>query len=142
MKSMEETEKTEIPPFTIEQFYKFLLEKRIMAAQCEECGAKFLPPRPVCSNCYSRNLTWIQLKPKGKLVTYTIIYVASQRFQPFVPYAYGIVELENELRLPGMIREVKHEDLKIGMRLEVVFEPAVTEEWPQWPNYYFKPLKQ
>ncbi|HID34120.1 MAG TPA: Zn-ribbon domain-containing OB-fold protein, partial [Anaerolineae bacterium] len=90
--------KTEVLPFTIEQFYKFLLEKRIMAAQCEECGAKFLPPRPICSNCYSKNFTWIQLKPQGKLITYTIIHIASQKFQPFAPYAYGIVELENGLR--------------------------------------------
>ncbi|HIE19296.1 TPA: DNA-binding protein, partial [Candidatus Bathyarchaeota archaeon] len=62
--------------------------------------------------------------------------------QPFAPYAYGIVELENGLRLPGMIRETEHENLKIGMELEVVFEPAVTEEWPKWPTYYFKPSMQ
>jgi len=138
---MEKTEKNEVPPFTIEQFYRFLLEKKIMAAQCEECGAKFLPPRAICSDCYSKNLVWVQLKTRGKLLTYTIIYVAPPRFQSFVPYAYGIVELEKGLRLPGMIRDVKLEDLKIGMELEVVFEPTATEEWPKWATYYFKPVE-
>ena len=138
--TMEKVLKEEAPPFTIEQFYKFLSEKKLMAAQCRDCGAKFLPPRLVCTNCYSKNLTWVQLKTRGKLVTYTVIHVAPQKFQPFVPYAYGIVELENGLRLPGMIRDVEHEKIKIGMELEVVFEPATTEDWPKWPTYYFKPL--
>ena len=139
---MKEAEKSEVSPFTIEQFYKFLLEKKLMAAQCRECGARFLPPRPVCTNCYSKNLEWFQLKPRGRLVTYTIIHVAPQRFQPFVPYAYGIIELEKGLRLPGMIREVEHGKIKIGMELEIIFDPAATEEWPKWPVYYFKPSER
>jgi len=139
---MNEAEKNEVPSFTIEQFYKFLSEKKLMAAQCKECGAKFLPPRPVCTNCYSRNLAWIQVETRGELVTYTIIYVAPQRFQPFIPYAYGIVELENGLRLPGMIRNIEHNNIRIGMKLELVVESTATEDWPQWPIYYFKPLEQ
>jgi len=139
---MKESEKNEAPPFTIEQFYKFLTENKLMAAQCRECGAKFLPPRSICTDCYSKNLSWIQLKPRGKLVTYTIIYVAPQKFQPFIPYAYGIVELENGLRLPGMIRDAEHEKIKIGMELEVAFESTAAEDWPKWPVYYFKPSER
>jgi len=136
---MKEAEKNEVPPFTIEGFYKFLSEKKLMAAQCKECGAKFLPPRPICTGCYSKDLDWIQLGTRGKLVAYTIIYVAPQKFQPFAPYAYGILELEDGLRLPGMIREVEREKIKIGMKLEVIFESTAIEDWPKWPMYYFKP---
>jgi len=139
---MKKTEEVEVPPFTIEQFYKFISEKKLMAAQCKECGSKFLPPRPICTNCYSRNLAWIQLKTRGKLVTYTIIHVAPQQFQKFAPYAYGIVELEDGLRLPGMIKDVEHEKIQIGMELEVAFEPTTAEDWPKWPTYYFKPVEQ
>jgi len=136
---MSEVEKNNSQPFTIEQFYRFLSEKKLMAAQCSECGTKFLPPRPVCTKCYSKNIVWVNLKPRGRLVTYTIIHVASPRFQPLVPYAYGIVELEDGLRLSGMIREVEHENIKIGMELEVAFEAVATDDWPRWPAYYFKP---
>ena len=136
---MEKTGKNDVFPFTIEQFYKFLSEKKIMAAQCIDCGAKFLPPRPICSRCYSENLRWVELKTRGRLVTYTIIHVAPKRFQELIPYAYGIIELEDGLRLPGMIKNVDHEKIKIGMELEVDFEPTPTEDWPKWPVYYFKP---
>jgi len=129
----------ETSPFTIEQFYKFISEKRLMAARCRECGSIFLPPRPICKSCFSTDLMWVQLKTRGKLVAYTIIYVAPQQFQTLAPYAYGIVELENGLRLSGMIRDVEHEEIKIGMDLEVAFDSTAVDVWPKWPRYYFKP---
>jgi hypothetical protein len=42
-------------------------------------------------------------------------------------------------QLPGMIRNLKLEDLRIGMDLEVDFETTVPKEWPRWPRYFFKP---
>ena len=122
-------------PFTIEQFYKFISEGRVAATQCMECGAKFLPPRPICTKCYSKKLRWIYLEPKGKLVTYTVIYVAPPRFQHLTPYAYGIIEFERGLRLPGIIRMVDSEDLKVGMELEMVFDSSPSNEWPMSVSY-------
>jgi uncharacterized OB-fold protein len=54
------------------------------------------------------------------------------------PYAYGIVELENGLRLPGIIRNIEHEKLKVGIELEVDFDTSPSPTWPQWPRYYFR----
>jgi hypothetical protein len=40
-----------------------------------------------------------------------------------------------------MIRGVAIEKIKIGMPLTIDFgECAATQQWPQWPRYYFKPL--
>jgi len=56
------------------------------------------------------------------------------------PYAVGIVQLENGVKIPGMIRDVSPEQLKIGIMLTIDFGAcAATEAWPQWPRYYFKP---
>jgi uncharacterized OB-fold protein len=129
----------ETPPFTIEQFFKFLKEKKLMAAKCMQCGTIHLPPRPVCTNCYSKELSWTQLETKGRLVTYTVIYIAPEQFQKTAPYAYGILELENGLRLPGIIKNIELEKLNVGIKLEVDFEPEVSPDWPQWPRYYFRP---
>jgi uncharacterized OB-fold protein len=129
----------ETPPFTIEQFFKFLKEKKLMAAKCKQCGTMHLPPRPTCTKCYSKELIWTQLETKGRLVTYTVIYIAPEQFQQMAPYAYGIIELENGLRLPGIIKNVELEKLKIGIPLEVDFETEPSPNWPQWPRYYFRP---
>ena len=127
-------------PFTIEQFYKFLMQGKLMAGKCLKCGKIHLPPRPLCDNCYSTEFQWLQISGKGKLVTYTVIHVAPQQFQNLTPYAIGIIELENDLKIPGMIQGLTQEQLKIGMELNVDFSTCSTpQQWPHWPRYCFKP---
>ena len=139
MKVTETTGTAETAPFTIEQFYKFIQEQKLMAAECKQCGTVFIPPKPICTNCFSKELGWIQLRTKGKLVTYTVIHIAPEQFQPIAPYAYGILELENGLRLPGMIKGIEPENIEIGTNLEVDFDTNLSTDWPQWPRYFFRP---
>ena len=128
------------PPFTIEQFYKFMAEDKLMAGKCKKCGKIHLPPRPLCDNCFSQEFTWTQVSGKGKLLTYTIIHVAPPQFQALAPYTVGIVQLENGLKLPGMISSVEENNLKIGMDLAIDFKACNTgQAWPQWQRYCFKP---
>jgi uncharacterized OB-fold protein len=128
-------------PFTIEQFYKFLLQGKLMAGKCRKCGKTHLPPRPLCDNCFSQEFKWIEVSGKGKLLTYTIIHIAPPQFQAIAPYAVGIIQLENSLKIPGMISGVAPEQLKIGMDLTIDFGIcSTTQPWPQWPRYCFKPL--
>jgi uncharacterized OB-fold protein len=126
-------------PFTIEQFYKFLMQGKLMAGKCLKCAKTHLPPRPLCDNCYSTEFQWLEVSGKGKLLTYTVIHVATQQFQNLTPYAIGIIELENGLKIPGMIQDLTQEQLKIGMQLNVDFSTCSTpQQWPQWPRYCFK----
>jgi len=126
-------------PFTIESFYKLIAEGKLMAAKCKQCGKLFLPPRPMCTNCYSKDLEWTQLKGEGQLLTYTVIHVSPKQFQDMIPYAVGIVKLTEGLQLPGMIRNIEPDKIRVGMKLKVDFDTALPSEWPQWPRYYFKP---
>jgi len=127
-------------PFTIEQFYKFVSERKLMAAKCKKCGTMLLPPRPMCTKCFSSDLEWVELKNKGKLLTYTVIHVSSKQFESLIPYAVGIVKLEDGPKLPGMIQDVEPEKISVGMSLEVDFDTTIPSEWPTWPRYFFKPL--
>ena len=125
--------------FTIEQFYKHINQGKLSGGKCKKCGKVHLPPRPLCDNCYSKEFEWTEIPARGKLLTYTIIYIAPTQFQSLAPYAMGIVQLENGLKLPGMIKGVAQEQIRIGMDLIMEFgTSAATQPWPQWPRYYFK----
>jgi uncharacterized OB-fold protein len=127
-------------PFTIEQFYKFLAQGKLMAGKCQKCGKIHLPPRPLCDQCFSQDFEWMEVSGKGRLLTYTVIHIAPPQFQAMAPYAVGIVQLENSLRIPGMIQGVPQEQLKIGMALTIDFGTCNTAQaWPQWQRYCFKP---
>ena len=125
------------PPPTIESFYKFCAEKKLMGVRCAKCGKVTVPPRSICAHCRNTNLSWIELPSRGRLVTYTVIHVAPPQFEVLAPYAIGIVEFEGGVRLPGMVKNVKLDSLKIGMELQTDFETLTSTEWPQWPRYFF-----
>ena len=133
---------SEEAPLTIEQFYKYVEQEKLMGGKCKKCGTINLQPRPLCTKCFSKDFEWVEISPKGKLLTYTIIHVAPVQFKSMAPYAVGIVQLENDLKIPGMIRDVEHEKIEIGMELQVGFKKpsATSSQWPQWPRYYFKPV--
>ena len=139
---------SETRPFTIDSFYKFVGEGKLMAAKCNKCGAVQLPPRPACSKCISKDLQWIPVNPKGKLLTYTVIHVATKEFESKAPYALGIVRFDNGGQLLGMVRDIEPTKLQVGMTVSIDFETTSTPtatpaqapaQWPAWPRYFFKP---
>jgi len=128
-------------PFTIESFYQFCSEGKLMGAKCVKCGKILVPPKQKCPNCGSKEFTWTKLKRTGEVKTFTIIHVAPHQFVHLAPYAVCIVELEDGVKLPGMIKNVELDKLKVGLKVKVEFEEVQGEGWPQWPRYYFKPIE-
>jgi uncharacterized OB-fold protein len=127
------------PAPTIESFYKFCTERRLMGLKCRGCGKVTVPPRSACAYCGGADLAWTELSGRGKLISYTVLHFAPAQFQQMAPYAVGIVEFPENVRLMGMVRNAAFENLTVGMDLQVDFDTAVSKEWPQWPRYFFKP---
>jgi uncharacterized OB-fold protein len=94
----------------------------------------------MCDCCFSTEFEWVEVPSKGKLLTYTVIHIAPTAFQSVTPYAVGIVQFDSNVKLPGMIKDVALDKIKIGMPLTITFETCpTTDQWPQWPRYHFKP---
>ena len=110
-----------------------------MGVKCERCNKINIPPRASCAHCGGTKLAWKELSGTAKLVTYSVLHFPPPRFQQSAPYAVGIVELAEGTKLTGMIKDVPIEKIKVGMSLQVGFDSAVAEGWPQWPHYFFKP---
>jgi uncharacterized OB-fold protein len=123
----------------VENFYKFCAQEKLMAVKCRACGSLICPPRTICPKCLADKFDWVQLNGFGQLLTYTVIHFPPGQFQALAPYAVGIVKLADGPQLPGMIKNVKLEELHIGMKLQIDFETALPKEWPRWPRYFFKP---
>jgi len=126
---------SQLPP-TLESFYQFCAQKRLMGARCKSCRAVLVPPRALCPRCGSADMQWTELKGTGKLLTYSVVHVAPPAFHSFVPYAVGIVLLTEGARLPGMIR-VDPKYLRIGLKMRIAFEQPRSEGWPSWARYCF-----
>lgn len=100
---------------------------RLEAGKCKQCGQVYFPPRLICPECKSKQFEMIRLNPEGKLLTYTIIRVASDKFSLQAPYAVGIVELKDGVKLTTQIADVDFDKIKIGMKLKLVFRKIQDE---------------
>jgi len=122
-------------PYTkVAKFADELQMGRLVGSVCKKCGAKSFPPRADCLSCLSPDFELKQVKPYGKLVTFTIIQSAPMGFESLVPYTLGLVDLDDGGRLLSWFENTKPEDIKIGMRVKVV--PRLFEDIPEIKMYY------
>ena len=116
-------------PITSASFNQYLCEKKLMGARCPTCNKTFLPPRPICVECHSNEMEWIELSGKGVLMAFTVINVAptfmvEQGFGRDNPYCSGIVKTEEGGQISARILGVDAkcpETIKIGMPVTVDF---------------------
>lgn len=100
---------------------------RLEANKCKKCGLVFFPPRLICPQCQNREFEETKLAEKGKVLTFTIIRIPPQQFVDQAPYAVGIVELDDGVKLTGQIVDCDFEDLRIGKRVKIEFRKIFGE---------------
>ena len=116
-------------PFSDISYESYLNEEKLMGSRCKECGASFVPPRPLCQSCYSSEMEWVEMEGKGKLSAFTCIsigpsFMIAEGYNRKNPYCSGVVELDEGPRVDARIEGVdtnKPEDIKVGMPLRVKF---------------------
>jgi uncharacterized OB-fold protein len=100
---------------------------RLEANKCKKCGFVSFPPRLICPQCRNREFEEAKLADKGKVLTFTVIRVPPRQFVDQAPYAVGIVELDDGVKLTGQIVDCDFEDLKIGQRVKIEFRKIFDE---------------
>lgn len=117
-----------IPPGVTQEtepFWAAAKEGRLLVQRCSSCGAESFPPRGICRSCRSRETTLIEITGQGQVYSYTVNY---QRWLPGleVPYAVVLVEFGEHpgVRVVGRLRGCEPEQARIGLAVEVGFEPG------------------
>lgn len=109
-------------------------EHRLVLTRCDSCRRYVHPPQPLCSFCQHDCLSPEQVSGRGRVYGFSIMHLTGvPGFEP--PYAVAVVELDEQLGLlaVGNIVDCPHEDIAVGMPVEVTFETlpdGVT--LPQW----------
>ncbi len=119
----------ETRPFSDLSYHQFLNEERLMGSRCQECGALFVPPRPVCIKCHGQAMEWVEMTGKGKLAAFTCItvgprFMIEQGYDREHPYVSGVVELAEGARVEAQIVEVdanRPDVITVGMPLVMKF---------------------
>jgi uncharacterized protein len=116
-------------PFNHIGFNAHLSQERLMGVLCTNCGALFVPPRELCTTCYSTQMKWQALSGEGRLVGFTAIHVglpamAQEGYDMEHPYCSGVVKLSEGPAISAQIMGIDGAHpgtIQVGMTLQAVF---------------------
>ena len=124
--------------FSISSFQQYLRERRLMGSRCNDCGALYLPPRPICPACQTRKMSWAELGGKGTVIGFTSIAIvpadmAARGFGCDNPYVTAVVAMEEGTAITARIDLAGAADdersVHVGMAMRADFqEEAFGEE--------------
>ncbi len=101
---------------------------RLLGSTCATCKTPYFPKSPVCHNadCDETKMEDANFGPHGTLWSYTVQYYPppppARYDEPYVPYALGLVDLVEGLRVLARISTDDPEGLQPGTDVELVLE--------------------
>lgn len=119
----------------------------LLASRCKKCGIASFPAAESCTACSGQDVEVEELPGRGTLWTWTVQqfmpktpYKSNETPETFTPYGVGYLELPGGVRVEGRLTENDPEKLRIGMEMDVVFEPFRTDEnGDEVINFFFRP---
>lgn len=87
---------------------------------CSACGNNSTYPRATCSRCGSHEISLKNSKGFGVLYAFTEIFRAPADMGNLtLPYTIAIIQLDEGIKIKGMLSGVEASSAKIGMRLRL-----------------------
>lgn len=106
------------------QHGKFLIQK------CLDCNMLQFYPRFICIRCFGKNLGWQESRGVGTIYSFTPVLLPLHPVlrkkveETKIPVLFAKIDLDEGVRIISEIVGSKLEDVKIGARVQLVFEEA------------------
>src|SRR4030042_871306 len=79
---------------SFKQYNEALKQNKLLGLKCQQCITITVPPRIACSNCASTDMDITELSGKGKIQTFTTVFVPPEGRESECPYVIVLVELD------------------------------------------------
>lgn len=111
-----------VPDEASAPFFDAAARGELLLQRCRSCGVFMWPVRPRCVGCFSGEVEWAPASGRADLYSFAVVH---QRYPGFEePYVVATVETTEGVRFNTTVIGTDPGELKIGMPLEVVFEPV------------------
>jgi len=109
-----------LPISRTSKFWKGLEEGKVYATKCLKCGMLHFPPVADCGVCGSSEVEWKELDGRGKIVTFTQVFVKPASFSEESSYIVAIARLREGVKALAWLTGIEREDVKVGMKVKLV----------------------
>ncbi|MDL1897632.1 Zn-ribbon domain-containing OB-fold protein [Anaerolineae bacterium CFX7] len=116
-------------------FHEFIAALRtraqLLGRRCPSCQRVYLPPRPVCGNCYVELRDWVEVRDTGTVRAFTIVHTPiidpTTGAQRPSPYTMALIQLDGaDTTLNHYLEASDPTKLCIGMRVRAVWRAPRT----------------
>lgn len=120
------------------EYYRGLLQHRLLLNRCRQCGAWHTPPRASCPKCWSWDVVPTEVSGKGTVYLFSFrngvpAYGSTSESEP---YPVVNIELPEGVRFTSTVIDCPKAELKIGMPVELIW---IEEDGMPFPA--FRPAK-
>jgi len=96
---------------------------KLLLQRCRDCGKVQFFPRPVCVECFSARLDWIEASGKGAIHSFTWMHVPrNPAFRDEAPICYINVVLDEGVIVESRLVGDEVGEVRLGDRVRVRFQ--------------------
>jgi uncharacterized OB-fold protein len=100
----------------------------LIGGWCAACRRSHFPRLTTCPYCSAADCSEHVLPGEGALYLYTAVLNRPPAYQGDVPFGFGVVELDDGLRVLTRLTESNLTRLRSGMRMRLVFTPVYRDD--------------
>jgi uncharacterized OB-fold protein len=100
----------------------------LLGSRCRECGRSHFPRQDRCPYCSATGAEPVELSPTGTLWAFTAVNAPPPGYLGEVPYGFGVVELDDGLRVITRLTEPDPAKLSLGQPMRLVLELLHTDD--------------
>jgi uncharacterized OB-fold protein len=106
-------------------FYERLAAGTLAFQRCCDCGRFRHPPRYRCASCGSAEYDWAASSGRGRILTWIVTHRAvDPGWVAELPYVTLLVEMEEGVRVVGVLGGLAREELAFDMPVRAKLEPV------------------
>jgi uncharacterized OB-fold protein len=100
----------------------------LVTGRCRDCGRLHFPCQRTCPYCSSDLVDEARLGGRGRLWAYTAVTAPPPGYEGEVPYGFGVVELDEGLRVIGRLTEADPAALRTGQAMSLAVVPLHADD--------------
>ena len=129
--------------YTMSHALRSLQQGKFIGQRSPESGRVYMPPLGSCPLAAMPTTEDVELSGKGTVISFCVVHIPVHGQGVKLPFACGDIVLDGaDTQFLALIQECDYSEVRIGMRVEVVWKPEEERTTSLASIKYFRPIDE